>query len=174
MDFIKVDNKITLSPLTKEDFPIFIDRINDYEIYKNTCNIPHPYTLKHAEEALIHFNNRSVKFGKNTTWSIRENEEVIGGFGFQISDSNHKTGVGYWLAKEFWGKGIMTKVVLEMSKVGFEIYNFDRMQAHVFENNIASCKVLEKCNFVLEAKCIKNYYLKDGILQNAKLYAKTK
>ena len=38
MDFIKVDSKITLSPLTKEDFPIFIDRINDYEIYTDLKN----------------------------------------------------------------------------------------------------------------------------------------
>jgi RimJ/RimL family protein N-acetyltransferase len=43
------------------------------------------------------------------------------------------------------------------SKVSFEIYNFYRMKAHVFENNIARCKVLEKCNFILEEKRIKNY-----------------
>ena len=174
MDFIAIDEHITLSPLTKKDFPVFIPRINDFEIYKNTCNIPYPYTLKDAEDALIHFENRSKNYGKNTSWSIKKDEEVIGGFEFQISQKSHKTEFGYWLAKDFWGKGIMTKVVARMCEIGFEIYNFDRMHAHVFENNTASCRVLEKCNFVLEAKCIKNYYLKDGKLLDAKLYAKTK
>ena len=48
-----------------------------------------------------------------------------------------------------------------------------RITATVFEN-IVSAKVLEKCNFVLEGVCLKNYYIKEGKVLNAKLYALTK
>lgn len=51
--------------------------------------------------------------------------------------------VGYWVGKEFWGKGIATQA---LSKVLDQIETRP-LYAHVARHNIASIRVLEKCGF---------------------------
>lgn len=51
--------------------------------------------------------------------------------------------VGYWIGKEFWGKGIATKAL-----AAFLGHVKTRpLYAHVAKHNIASRRVLEKCGF---------------------------
>jgi RimJ/RimL family protein N-acetyltransferase len=51
--------------------------------------------------------------------------------------------VGYWLGKEYWGKGIATQALTEFLK---EIETRP-LYAHVAKHNIGSKRVLEKCGF---------------------------
>jgi RimJ/RimL family protein N-acetyltransferase len=53
--------------------------------------------------------------------------------------------VGYWLGKEYWGKGITTKALEEFLK---EI-KIRPLYAHVAKHNIGSRRVLEKCGFTI-------------------------
>jgi RimJ/RimL family protein N-acetyltransferase len=52
--------------------------------------------------------------------------------------------VGYWLGREFWGKGLATKALAEL------IDELDRrpLYAYVAKTNAGSIRVLEKCGFV--------------------------
>jgi RimJ/RimL family protein N-acetyltransferase len=53
--------------------------------------------------------------------------------------------VGYWLGKEYWGKGIATQALAE-----FLTYVDTRpLYAHVARHNVASRRVLEKCGFTV-------------------------
>jgi len=52
--------------------------------------------------------------------------------------------VGYWLGKEYWGKGIATKALTEY----LGIVKTRPLFAHVAKHNIASQRVLEKCGFM--------------------------
>jgi len=52
--------------------------------------------------------------------------------------------VGYWLGKEFWGKGIATKALSEFLKQ----VKTRPLVAHVAKQNVASRRVLEKCGFM--------------------------
>ena len=67
MKFIKLNKELSLSPLKESDFPVFINRINDYNVYRYTVNIPYPYTLQDAYEALKYFAKRSKDFGRETS-----------------------------------------------------------------------------------------------------------
>ena len=51
--------------------------------------------------------------------------------------------VGYWLGKEFWGKGIATRALAEY----VELVKTRPLFAHVAKHNIGSRRVLEKCGF---------------------------
>ncbi len=51
--------------------------------------------------------------------------------------------VGYWLGKEFWGKGIATAALAEFLKVE----TTRPLLAHVVRHNVASQRVLMKCGF---------------------------
>jgi len=53
--------------------------------------------------------------------------------------------IGYWLGKEFWGKGIATQALAEY--VG--IVKTRPLFAHVARHNVGSQRVLEKCGFTV-------------------------
>ncbi|RPJ23098.1 MAG: N-acetyltransferase [Chloroflexi bacterium] len=56
--------------------------------------------------------------------------------------------VGYWLGKEYWGKGVATQALAEFLK------DIDTrpLYAHVAKHNIASRRVLEKCGFTISGE----------------------
>jgi RimJ/RimL family protein N-acetyltransferase len=52
--------------------------------------------------------------------------------------------VGYWLGREFWGKGLATRALAELvDELGTR-----PLHAYVAKTNIGSIRVLEKCGFV--------------------------
>ncbi len=53
--------------------------------------------------------------------------------------------VGYWIGKNYWGKGIATKALSEF--LGH--VKARPLYAHVAKHNIASIRVLEKCGFTI-------------------------
>lgn len=55
-----------------------------------------------------------------------------------------------YLNKKYWGKGIYTEILPYMTKVAFEDIKTENFRGFVMERNIASSKVLERCNFKLE------------------------
>ena len=53
--------------------------------------------------------------------------------------------VGYWLGREYWGRGITTTALKQF----LELVSIRPLYAFVVKHNIASRRVLEKCGFVL-------------------------
>ena len=52
--------------------------------------------------------------------------------------------VGYWLGREFWGRGLATQALAELvDELGTR-----PLHAYVAKTNIGSIRVLEKCGFV--------------------------
>ena len=51
--------------------------------------------------------------------------------------------VGYWIGKEYWGKGIATRALAELLK----IVTVRPLHARTAKDNIASARVLQKCGF---------------------------
>lgn len=64
--------------------------------------------------------------------------------------------VGYWLGKEFWGKGIASAALSEFLK----LIPIRPLYSHVALHNIASQRVLEKCGFFILDDQNKEYLLK--------------
>src|SRR5690606_12348842 len=82
----------------------------------------------------------------------------------------HKAEIGYWLAKPWWGRGIMTAVVGKACEYAFSRWQLVRITAHVFESNIASARVLEKNGFEFE-RLLRKHHLKDGRFLDSRLFA---
>ena len=53
--------------------------------------------------------------------------------------------VGYWLGREFWGKGIATRALAAF----LEIVTVRPLYARAAKDNIGSRRVLEKCGFAV-------------------------
>jgi RimJ/RimL family protein N-acetyltransferase len=89
--------------------------------------------------------------------------------GFQVGKS-HWAEVGYWLAKLYWGQGIMTAVVQRACQHAFEEFGLVKITAQVFSPNTASARVLEKCGFHEEG-VLRKHFPKDGQFLDARLIA---
>jgi len=58
---------------------------------------------------------------------------------------NSEREVGYWIGREFWGKGIATRALSQF----LEIEKTRPLCAYVAKHNVGSRRVLEKCGFIL-------------------------
>lgn len=56
--------------------------------------------------------------------------------------------VGYWLGREFWGRGIATRALSEY----LALETTRPLFAHVAKHNFGSIRVLKKCGFRIEAE----------------------
>ncbi|MGH9880451.1 MAG: GNAT family N-acetyltransferase, partial [Pyrinomonadaceae bacterium] len=81
----------------------------------------------------------------------------------------HRVEFGYWLARPYWGQGIMTDAVRVFVRYAFSELGLLRLTAHVFESNIASARVLEKNGFKLEGH-LREHFIKDGKLIDVRFY----
>lgn len=68
--------------------------------------------------------------------------QVAGNIGSWEQDGRRL--VGYWVGKEFWGKGLATQALAELiAELGTR-----PLHAYVAKTNLGSIRVLEKCGFV--------------------------
>lgn len=64
--------------------------------------------------------------------------------------------IGYFLDKDYNGKGYMTEAVKLVVRYAFEVLSFHRIEAGVMPHNVGSMKVLLKAGFTKEGIARKN------------------
>lgn len=142
---------------------------NNKNIARNMRDMfPHPYTLSDAK-AFIQKANEDTP-GRHVI-AITLNDEVIGSMGgFAESDIYSKNmEVGYWLGEEYWHQGYATQAVQWLINYLLEHTEVNRLFAGVFEYNIASANVLEKCGFRRIARVRQKVY-KNGAFYDEFLF----
>lgn len=83
--------------------------------------------------------------------SIVWDEKIVGGIGFHNLDLNNKSAhIGYWLAKDVQGKGIVTKCCRALIDFLFDTLKLNRVQINCHVKNTKSRAIPEKLGFQLE------------------------
>jgi len=140
MHAVHVANNFSISAITPEDKPSLVKYLNDKDIYLRTLNIPFPYTPADAEAWLAIVDDWTRdNAGTPTSLCIRSPQgELVGGIGFNglIIGKTHRAELGYWLAKPYWGQGIMTAAVDPVCKVAFSDFHLEKITAHIFSTNL--------------------------------------
>lgn len=135
--------------------------------------LPYPYTEQDGKE----FISAMLAANENDTFAfaITVNGKVIGSIGaFRQTNIHNKTAeLGYYIAEEYWGKGIMTEVVKQLCDYVFSHTDIIRIYAEPFAYNIGSCRVLEKAGFQYEGT-LRSNALKNGNVLDMKMYSKLK
>ena len=137
---------------------------------KISCNMrdgfPNPYTVE-AGKQWIKFSEIS-----EAIFAITVNDEAIGSIGLNIGTDIERISaeVGYWLGEDYWGKGIVSSALNGIIGYGFKELNLERIYAVPLEHNIASRRVLEKNDFILEC-ILRKSVIKSGEIYNQALYA---
>lgn len=105
-------------------------------------------------------------------FAITADSKVVGSIGvFRQGNIHRRTAeLGYYVAEEYWGKGIMTEAVKQICEYVFDKSDIIRIYAEPFAYNIASCRVLEKAGFQYEG-ILRSNAVKNGKIIDMKLYS---
>ncbi len=117
-------------------------------------------TLKYIQSCISNFEKQeSVDFG------IWYDNQWVGSIGFHYWDKiNRKDTIGYWLAEDFQGKGIVTDSVKALIKYGFEKMNLNRIEILCAVENTKSVAIPERLGFTNEGVCRQNEWLYDHFI----------
>lgn len=159
-----------LRPLKKSDIKSIAYHANNKLVWKNLRDqFPFPYFERDAENFIKLFEGKSPV----TVFAIDVNGEAIGAAAIVLKDDVYRLNgeIGYWLGQEYWGKGIATLAVAELTRIAFDELNLLRVYAEVFGPNLASARVLEKNGFVKEA-VLKKAIIKDNDIHDTVIFSK--
>ena len=161
--------RFEMRPFTLVDLPSLVKHANDPTVAANlTDAFPHPFT----EESGRMFLNDAMK-DVPLRRCIAIDGACCGAIGLHTKADLWRSNMelGYWLAKEHRGKGIITEAIERMVRLGFERFpEVTRIYATPFGSNIASQRALEKAGFTLEAKLI-GTLVKNGRVEDEWIYA---
>lgn len=107
------------------------------------------------------------------SWAIarKEDNRIIGCIGILgVSEIDDSGEVGYWLGRNWWGKGIMTEALKAVIRFVFEECGFNRLEADHSVNNPASGRVMQKAGMTFEGIAREKYKANAGF-QDCKIYA---
>lgn len=130
-------NKITIRDVTESDLPILFTQQLDPEATTMAA-----FPSRDHDAFMAHW-KKIMAYENNLIKTILRDGEVAG---YILSwEMEGEREVGYWLGKEYWGKGIATRALAEY----ISIVKTRPLMAHVARHNIGSRRVLEKCGFVV-------------------------
>jgi len=144
--------EILLRNVTESDLPILFEQQLDTEATQMAA-----FPSRDRESFMAHW-AKIMADESNILKTILFDGQVAGNI---VSwEGSGEWEVGYWIGKEYWGKGIATKALAAL--LGH--VKMRPLFAHVARHNIASRRVLEKCGFMVIGAEPEEFILKlDGL-----------
>ncbi len=143
--------RLVLRPFEIKDAKAVQLLASDYDIYKTTLHIPHPYEEGMAE-AWIGRQPEDATERHLLHWAIVDKKEaaILGCVSIGMSPKRRIGEIGYWLGKPYWNKGFGTEAGKKVMAYGFEALDLNRIYGRHFAENPASGKIMEKCGMKFE------------------------
>ncbi len=133
---------------------------NDNDLAKWTASIPHPYREQDAIDWIS-----GIDTSGRTPFAVTQDHNLIG----CVSMWDYAEGaveIGYWVGKEYWGRGFgRAAVTLLLEKIREMSYR--KVVAQVVTGNVASETLLVRCGF---AQTIPLKLARFGVEQSGYLY----
>ena len=115
--------------------------VGDEEVSRWTSNIPFPYS---EQDAITWINSTASSTSRNP-YAVELEGRLVACVSYWPYETEGIE-VGYWVGKEFWGKGICTNALNQLL-ASEDIPAHTDVFAKVMVKNIGSQRVLEKCGF---------------------------
>ena len=83
-------------------------------------------------------------------WAIcdKESQQMIGSIKFEkLDEIKQEAELGYFLKKDYWGRGLMTECVKEILFLSFSEFDLKRLSIVTHLENLASQRVAQKAGF---------------------------
>ena len=137
---IKTDRLILKKPKSKQDILSIVSQIGDWEVVKWLAMVPYPYTYNDCESYLKESNNNELAL------NIFLDNQLIGGVGLHLHNDNYYE-LGYWLGKDYWGKGYATESSKYLLEYALGKLDSLKIKSGYFIDNLPSGNVLKKLGF---------------------------
>lgn len=128
-------DEVVLRDVIQDDLPITFKFEHEPEGYRMAAFPPR------TREAFMAHWEKIMKDPRNILKTVLVDGEVAGGVVSWELEGERL--VGYWLGKEYWGRGIATRAL----SIFLGQVKMRPLYARVAEQNPASIRVLEKCGF---------------------------
>ena len=134
-----MNDNVRLRNIEPNDLPLFYEQQLDPE---STRMAAFPARDRASFDA--HWERNILGNPDAIAQTILVDDEVAGNIGSWTQEGVRL--VGYWIGKEYWGKGIATRALSAF----LHQVTHRPLYAHVVKHNIGSIRVLAKCGFSLE------------------------
>lgn len=142
------------------------DREQVFEIYSNEEVVKYQATkvfrsMEESDQAIKRFKN-AYDSQNSIKWCISDkaDDEMIGLISLHHIDcKNNNAQIGYYLRRELWNKGIMSKLVKDYIKYLFEKWEIEKLEVSIHPENLSSIRLAEKLGFEKEGfrrRCVIN------------------
>jgi ribosomal-protein-alanine N-acetyltransferase len=152
-------DRFTLRALTLDDTADVFRMMSDARVTRYFGMLPMTSPEQAAQR--IQAIQTAFRDQAGVRWAIasRPDGQLIGTCGFwRLIKEHFRAEIGYELAPEWWGRGVMTEAVGAALTFGFARMNLHSVEAQIHPANIGSRRVLEKLGFVEEGYFHENYY----------------
>jgi RimJ/RimL family protein N-acetyltransferase len=133
-------NTVLLRDVIESDLPIFFAQQLD-----PVANQMAAFPARDRDAFMSHW-AKIMADESNIHKTILYGDQVAGNIVSWEHDEERE--VGYWLGREFWGKGIATQAL----SLFLEQVTTRPLVAYVVKHNLASIRVLEKCGFTFKGE----------------------
>lgn len=162
----QLTNEIELRPYVEADAEeIFATVKANYEHLRPFLHWVVPeYSVEMAKE-FIEQSQKDSEEKIRQGFGIFFQEKLIGSIGFNKFDWDAKvTEIGYWLANDFSGQGIITTACKILINFAFNELNMNRIEIRCATENVRSRAIPERLGFQLEG------VLRQALLRHNRLY----
>ncbi|WP_062107101.1 GNAT family N-acetyltransferase [Bacillus niameyensis] len=159
----KVDEELYLKLVELQDAEALYQLTNQSREYLREW-LPWLDTTRRVEDT-TRFIEESLKGyaeHKSLNTVILYKEQMVGVAGFnEFEWSNRVAYIGYWLAEEFQGKGIMTRVAGSLTDYAIQTLNFNRVDIRAAVENRKSRAIPERLGYTEEGRIREAEWLYD-------------
>jgi RimJ/RimL family protein N-acetyltransferase len=129
----------------EQDAAAIISIAGDWEVARRLSRVPHPYTDADVRFFLDHV------VPNEPTWAIvcRQSNRLMGMVSLAPAPGGPSAELGYYIARDHWGRGVATEAALEIARVGFEVFGLIKLSSGYHADNPASGRVLAKLGFTI-------------------------
>ena len=140
MTEIHTDRLILRKAISEQEKISLVSQIGDWEVVKWLANAPYPYTDDDLEDYLL------ISDSNQFDLNIFLGKQLIGRVGLTLDGDNYYD-LGYWIGKDYWGKGYATESSKYLLEYALEKLYLPKIKSGYFVGNFASWNVLKKLGF---------------------------
>jgi RimJ/RimL family protein N-acetyltransferase len=134
-----MNDRVRLRDVESHDLPVFYEQQLDPDATRMAA-----FPARDREAFDAHWEKNILGNPDAIAQTILFDDEVAGNIGSWTQEGLRL--VGYWIGKEYWGKGVATRALSAF----LHQVTARPLHAHVVKHNVGSIRVLEKCGFIEE------------------------
>jgi ribosomal-protein-alanine N-acetyltransferase len=151
--------RLVLRAVEPTDAPAIFRIMSDARVTRYFGSLP--MTSPEQAARRVEGMQRDFQGRSGIRWAITERAggRFMGSCGFwRLVEEHYRAEIGYELAPECWGQGVMPEAAGAVLTFGFTTLGLHSVEAQIHPANLGSRRVLEKLGFVQEGYFRENYY----------------